>query len=122
MSDTAPLVVYPVASDGSDRVCPVCQADLNGPQISQEYIEKGYYGDLDPAVPHYYSQLIGIDGQDYYDGVVYWRCPDCDVCWPRIGIDPPPFFQEALDLALVRAGAQPPDRLSSLAEETGPQA
>jgi transposase-like protein len=30
-----------------------------------------------------YSRCIGIEVQGGYDGVSYWRCPDCGAEWDR---------------------------------------
>ena len=51
--------------------------DLTGPAIPQEYIDKGYYSGT------HYSRMIGVEVPWVYDGVLYWKCPDCDIAWPR---------------------------------------
>ena len=44
--------------------CPYCGADLQGgPTMSQ--------------------RTIGVEIPSVYDGILYWRCPDCRGAWPR---------------------------------------
>jgi len=31
--------------------------------------------------PYRWSRLIGVEIQEYYDGVSYWMCPDCSARW-----------------------------------------
>lgn len=60
-------------ADGDE--CPGCGADLRGPEIPQEYREKGWYGDRT-----HYSRVLGVEyseGPERYDGVSEWVCPDC---------------------------------------------
>ena len=59
--------------------CKLCDADLRGEPIPQEYIDKGYYGE---EATHY-SRLIGIEIQGGYDGISYWKCPECNGMWDR---------------------------------------
>lgn len=55
--------------------CPKCQADLDG--------------DVIPAdIAHHYSgkkwgRALGLEISGAYDGILIWRCPDCDHNWPR---------------------------------------
>lgn len=60
--------------------CIECGADWRGEPIPEESRRKGYYGD--PA-PTHYSRLIGIEVPGLYDGVSFWRCPDCGATWDR---------------------------------------
>ena len=114
MSFAEPLIVHPVpAATGEDvRFCPVCSSDLQGAEIPEAQRES--YGGKT-----HFSRLIGLEVLGHYDGVAQWVCPDCRATWPRLGIDPPPFLREALDLDQARANARPPDRLTALAEEQG---
>lgn len=59
-------------------VCPN-GCNLQGDSIPQEYIDAGYYGE---GVTHY-SRMIGIEVRGVYDGVLYWKCPDCNASWHR---------------------------------------
>lgn len=43
--------------------CPGCQADLR--------------------TPDGYNRVIGVVDQQYYDGVRWWKCPDCGYRWDR---------------------------------------
>ena len=57
------------------RYCPHCNTDLNGEKIPEE--SRGFFGDKT-----HFSRLMGIEDGSY-DGVSYWRCPDCGVVWDR---------------------------------------
>ena len=48
------------------KKCPKCGSDW-------EYEVKG----------EKYSRLIGIEDPKVYDGVSWWRCPDCGATWSR---------------------------------------
>lgn len=61
-----------------DYFCPLCNADLRGDPIPQEYIDKGYYGKS-----RWYSRMIGVEIRGVYDGVLYYACPDCGGAWQR---------------------------------------
>lgn len=65
--------------DADAHNCPHCGADLRAERIPQEYIDKGYYSDADP----YYYRTIGINIRGVYDGVLFWKCPDCGGEWHR---------------------------------------
>jgi hypothetical protein len=39
------------------------------------------------APPQYYSRVIGWEVQGVYDGMLFYRCPDCGYAWHR-WIDP----------------------------------
>jgi hypothetical protein len=109
--DVTPFIPRPVpaASDGEERYCPHCQADLQGSEIPSEHREA--YGNKT-----YFKRLIGMEVQGHYDGVAEWICPDCGARWPRLGIRLTPEMQAAIDGDLARANAVPPDRLSPLAD------
>jgi hypothetical protein len=49
--------------------CPACGADW-------------YTGFISPKGKPY-SRLIGIEIPEKYDGVSFWRCPDCTTEWDR---------------------------------------
>lgn len=87
----------PVALDHHGR-CPECGAnwcsegifDVLRPQDwckdksddeLRAYIEQCY------SPPYKFSRLIGVelpyDHPDHYDGVSFWRCPDCKHLFPR---------------------------------------
>lgn len=63
----------------NDYECPHCGSDLRGAPIPQEYVDLGYYK---PGSTHY-SRKIGIEVRGVYDGILYWRCPDCGGTWHR---------------------------------------
>lgn len=56
--------------------CPFCHSDLRGEKIPKKY-RQHYAKDTT-----HYSRLIGIE-DDSYDGVSFWKCPDCKVTWDR---------------------------------------
>lgn len=58
-----------------------------GSKTDAELIEiAGHYG-WTPDNPKRFSRIIGVelgyDHPDHYDGVSFWRCPDCGHDWPR---------------------------------------
>jgi hypothetical protein len=59
--------------------------DLTGVPIPQEYIDAGLY----PSGRTHYSRMIGVEVRDVYDGVLFWRCPDCKIAWPRFAAPDP---------------------------------
>ena len=72
-------------------ICPACKADLEGGLIFDTFMEK--YGDEGKALKHAemygatkttgrWGRQIGIETPDY-DGVSYWKCPDCNAVWDR---------------------------------------
>ena len=83
-------------------LCPECGADWNAGDIletfkqkktdgddfwkdkTDEEIEKiaGQYG-WTPEKPISFSRLIGVEIRGEYDGVSYYRCPECERPWPR---------------------------------------
>ena len=56
--------------------CPRCNSSWKGQKIPDEY--KDMYGKHT-----HYSRLIGIEDPQAYDGVLWWRCPDCKVTFHR---------------------------------------
>ena len=76
-------------------VCPECGANWDGGDIFEtlvkqdwwkknmtedglrEYVKKFY------APPYRYSRIIGVEDPMVYDGVSWWKCPDCGTMWDR---------------------------------------
>lgn len=56
--------------------CPSCHADL-----------KREWQDSDGSVV-VGSDIIGWEIRGFYDGVVYWQCPICNVVWHRFAESP----------------------------------
>lgn len=56
--------------------CPHCGADLKGDPIPEEY--RHFYGNAT-----HFRREIGVEVRGVYDGVLYWRCPDCGGSWHR---------------------------------------
>lgn len=77
------------------ETCPNCKADLKGPNVYEKFLEE--YGDearaLEAAArcghtdenPKFFWRAIGIEVQGGYDGISYWKCPDCGHQWDRDG-------------------------------------
>jgi rubredoxin len=86
-------------------LCPKCGADWDGGDIFERLKElrsagDSFYGpktdaELQEIAGHYgwtpetterFSKLIGVelshDHPDHYDGVSFWRCPECAHQWP----------------------------------------
>jgi hypothetical protein len=42
-----------------------------------EYIKQHY------APPRRFSRVIGVSDPRVYDGVSWWKCPDCNTYWDR---------------------------------------
>lgn len=59
--------------------CPHCSADLRSEPIPQKYIDEGFYA---PDATHY-SRKLGVEVPGLYDGILFWRCPDCRGSWHR---------------------------------------
>lgn len=59
------------------NVCPHCGADLRGKEIPAEYQKPMYGGQT------HYSRIIGVQVRGVYDGVLFWKCPDCAHGWHR---------------------------------------
>jgi hypothetical protein len=60
------------------ETCPHCGSDLRGEPIPQDYRDAGWYGDNT-----HYSRTIGVEIRGVYDGMLFWRCPDCGGHWHR---------------------------------------
>ena len=78
-------ITYPdgvIFRKNDPRYCPKCNADFKGSPISEESRKKGYYGENPPS---HFSRLIGVEVPGKYDGVLYWKCPDCNHTWDRFG-------------------------------------
>lgn len=91
-------MIFDPSEDGN---CPQCGSSWRGGQIPSESVSKGYYGHHNPCKKlrewdkgydeltqctcpvRHYSRLIGIEVPSKYDGVSYWRCPDCGATWDR---------------------------------------
>lgn len=56
--------------------CPHCGVSLQGDSIPEE--SQHLYGDST-----HFRREIGIEIRGLYDGVVLWRCPDCNKTWNR---------------------------------------
>ncbi len=62
--------------------CSECGASWRGEPIPEDARRAGYYGPPETASTHY-SRVIGIEIQGKYDGISFWRCPDCGAEWNR---------------------------------------
>ena len=58
------------------RYCPKCGADWFGSKIPEE--SRKYHGEKT-----HFSRVIGIEDSKRYDGVSWWKCPDCNTAWDR---------------------------------------
>lgn len=56
--------------------CPRCRHSMLGESIPQRNRE--LYGGKT-----HFSRVIGVEVPGVYDGVLYWKCPDCDHKWHR---------------------------------------
>tara|TARA_Y100000034_G_scaffold59657_1_gene72549 strand:+ start:17373 stop:17618 length:246 start_codon:yes stop_codon:yes gene_type:complete len=56
--------------------CPHCGNNLQGAEIKQE--DRHLFG----GVTHF-GRKIGWQDPDIYDGVLFWKCPDCGEKWHR---------------------------------------
>lgn len=81
--------------------CPSCNSSFDGGSILETFIKQrdeakpgGFrYGWTDEEVekdmkecyspPYKWRREIGIEIQGHYDGVSYWKCPDCGYTWDR---------------------------------------
>jgi hypothetical protein len=61
---------------GTSDTCPSCSSNLQGETIPEEHREM--FGGKT-----HFSRLIGVEIQGLYDGVAYWKCPDCGHEWER---------------------------------------
>ena len=62
-------------NDNSEN-CPHCGVSLQGAEIPADIRE--HYGDTT-----HFSRMIGMEVFGQYDGVLYYRCPDCGGNWHR---------------------------------------
>lgn len=49
------------------QTCPFCEASMLEPELING---------------EQYYRCIGIEDPEIYDGIICWRCPDCDGEWP----------------------------------------
>lgn len=56
--------------------CPHCNANLRGEPIPEQ--DRKYFGDAT-----HFERQIGVEVWGVYDGILYWRCPDCGGHWHR---------------------------------------
>ena len=72
--------------------CPVCNSNLEGGLIFDTFMEQ--YNDEAKALEAAemygatktegrWRREIGIEILGGYDGISYWRCPDCNAEWDR---------------------------------------
>lgn len=78
--------------------CPECKCNWNDGDIyevlrskpsyndkTDEEVKKianDYYGWSEES-PKHFSRLIGIEILGEYDGISYWKCPECNNLWNR---------------------------------------
>ena len=55
--------------------CPLCKADLQGSKIP--------WGAWGTTTQTHFSRKIGVEIHGVFDGVLFWRCPDCGGAWNR---------------------------------------
>ena len=74
-------------------ICPACKTNLEGDLIFDTFMEK-CNGDEVEALKHAemygatktkgrWGRQIGIEIRGGYDGVSYYKCPDCKATWDR---------------------------------------
>lgn len=61
------------------RYCPACGADWRGVEIPADARHHYRLGTT------HYGRLIGVEDPRVFDGVSWWRCPDCHSEWERFG-------------------------------------
>lgn len=82
-----------------DRTCPKCGSDWDGGSILETFIRQRdegseyWAGKSDQEIeeemkssygaPYRWGREIGIEIQGGYDGVSFWRCPDCGTDFDR---------------------------------------
>jgi len=85
---------YPKTRNGN---CPKCGFLLDGGDIFEELKKQPHYtGRSDESIkasaamygwseedPKRFSNIIGVETRDKYDGVSYWKCPSCKTTWNR---------------------------------------
>ena len=77
--------------------CPHCAADLRGTALPAEYLPYFTKGAT------HFSRKIGVEHPDLYDGVLYWRCPDCGGAWQRYTAGSPLYASAARCIAAANA-------------------
>jgi hypothetical protein len=66
--------------------CPYCNVSLIGAPIKEE---DQHYFNTPGETPHseewvtHFRREIGVEVRGVYDGVLYWKCPDCGGTWDR---------------------------------------
>jgi len=81
------------------KKCPFCKADFDGGSILETFIKQreegveSWKGMTNTQIeekmkecytsPYRWSRVIGIEDPSIYDGISYYRCPDCDKMWKR---------------------------------------
>lgn len=65
--------------------CPHCNTSLQGDPIPEQ--DRQHFGNAT-----HFERQIGVEVRGVYDGVLYWRCPDCGGRWHR--------FTEGTDMRL----------------------
>ena len=60
--------------------CPSCEVSLIGDPIPEDIVEH-YSGT-------HWRREIGIEDPKQYDGVLWWKCPDCEHVWKRFPWSP----------------------------------
>jgi hypothetical protein len=59
------------------QVCPHCGVGLQGAPIPVEHRHLYYGGKT------HFRREIGVEHPEIYDGMLYYRCPDCSGAWHR---------------------------------------
>jgi hypothetical protein len=80
---------------GEAGPCPICGGIWDGGLIFDELRKMDYYKDKSDnelrasikdgygADDRHFYRVIGIEDPEVYDGVSWWRCPDCGSEWDR---------------------------------------
>jgi uncharacterized Zn ribbon protein len=75
--------------------CPKCGSNWNDGDIFQklrelhpeesdeEILESAEMFGWSKENPKHFSRCIGIEDPFVYDGISWWRCPDCETTWNR---------------------------------------
>lgn len=81
--------------------CPNCGVSFQGESILETFIKQRdelrydiWQGKSDEEImervkssyspPYHWSRVIGIEDPMIYDGVSWWKCPDCEHTWERM--------------------------------------
>lgn len=77
--------------------CPACDADMDGGAIAEDMVHNyipwdigkqgneaalAWLRDNPDEWPHW-QRRFGIEVRGVYDGILIWKCPDCNHMWPR---------------------------------------